>query len=321
MVMYSAAIIAGLAVLILGANLMVDGASATARNFGISPMLVGLTVVGFATSAPEIIVSIAAALQGAPNLAIGNAIGSNIANIGLIGGATALAWPLLVHSKTLRREFPVMVAVSVMPVLFFVDDRLDRWEGLILLIAFAGFIYWVVQLGLRTRGHDSIEAEFAQEIRTDLTLRAAVTRIVVGLLLLSAGAESLVWGAEAVATELGISSLVIGITVVALGTSLPELAVSLTSARKGEYALAFGNIIGSNGFNSLAVIGIAAVIRPTDLDPSAIKLHLPVMLAFTIVLFFMAYNWSGLIKVRRVHGAILLSAYVAYMGVVAYQNF
>jgi len=319
--MYSAAIVVGLVLLIWGADLMVDGASVTARNLGVSPMLVGLTVVGFATSAPEILVAITAALSGAPNLAIGNAIGSNIANIGLIGGITAAAWPLTVHSQTLRRELPAMVAVSIVPVIFFLDSRLGRVEGLLLLVAFAGFMYWVIQLGLRTRGHDSIEEEYASEIPADMSMKAALTRIVVGLAALSIGANSLVWGSESVALALGISDMIIGITIVAIGTSLPELAVSLTSARKGEHGLAFGNIIGSNGFNSLAVIGIAASITPADLDPGAIRLHLPVMLAFTLAFFFLAYNWSGTIRVSRNAGAALLCGFVAYHSYLTYQIF
>lgn len=318
MLLYSAAVVIGLILLIWGADLMVVGASATANHFGVSPMLVGLTVVGFATSAPEILVAIAAALSGAPNLAIGNAVGSNIANIGLIGGATALAWPLAVYSQTLRREFPLMVAVSIVPIIFFLDSRVTRIEGLALLVVFAGFIYWIVQLGLRTRGHDAIEAEYASGIPTDVTIGGALLRIAAGLALLGVGARVLVWGCHSIALEFGVSDMVIGITVVAVGTSLPELAVSLTSARKGEHALAFGNIIGSNGFNSLAVIGIAALIDPADLDPEAILLHLPVMLAFTVTFFFMAYNWSGMIRVSRVHGAALLSGFVAYYGYIGY---
>jgi len=319
--MYSAAIVVGLILLIWGADLMVDGASVAARNLGVSPMLVGLTVVGFATSAPEILIAITAALSGAPNLAIGNAVGSNIANIGLIGGVTALAWPLTVYSQTLRRELPAMVAVSIVPVIFFLDNRLGRIEGLLLLATFAGFMYWIVQLGLRTRGHDSIEAEYASEIPADMSMRAAVTRIILGLVALSVGARVLVWGSESVAFALGISDMIIGITVVAIGTSLPELAVSLASARKGEHGLAFGNIIGSNGFNSLAVLGIAAAIAPADLDPEALRLHLPVMLVFTLAIFFMAYNWSGTIRVGRTAGAALLGGFAVYHGYLAYQIF
>lgn len=319
--MYSAAILVGLALLIWGADLMVIGASATASNLGVSPMLVGLTVVGFATSTPEILIAINAALSGATNLAIGNAIGSNIANIGLIGGITALIRPLTVFSQTLRIEFPVMMAVSVVPVIFFFDNQLGRLEGLALLAIFAGFFYWIVRLGLRTHGHDAIEAEYASEIRTDMSTRAAVTRILIGLVALSIGARSLVWGSESVAVILGISDMIIGLTIVAVGTSLPELAVSVASARKGEHGLAFGNIIGSNGFNSLAVIGIAAVIEPAALDPAALRLHLPVMLGFTIGFFFLAYNWSGTIRVGRSAGALLLSGFCLYFGYIGYLTF
>jgi cation:H+ antiporter len=321
MLLYSAAIIVGLALLVWGADLMVVGASATAHNFGVAPMLVGLTVVGFATSAPEILVAINAALSGTPNLAVGNAIGSNIANIGLIGGMTALVRPLTVFSQTLHREFPVMVAVSIIPVMFFFDNHLGRLEGLFLLIVFAGFIYWIVQLGLRTLGHDAIEAEYASEIRTDMSTAAAVARMLVGLTALSIGARSLVWGSQEVAMAFGISDMIIGLTIVAVGTSLPELAVSIASARKGEHGLAFGNIIGSNGFNSLAVIGIAAVIEPAVLDPAALRLHLPVMMAFTIGFFFMAYNWSGTIRVGRRSGATLLAGFCVYYAYIGFLTF
>lgn len=321
MLMYSAAIIVGLALLIWGADLMVIGASAAANNLGVSPMLVGLTVVGFSTSAPEILVAINAALSGTPNLAIGNAIGSNIANIGLIGGITALVRPLTVFSQTLRSEFPVMVAVSIVPVIFFFDNHLSRLEGVALLAIFAGFFYWIIQLGLRSHGHDAIEAEYASEIRTDISTGAAATRMLIGLVALSIGARSLVWGSESVAVILGISDMIIGLTIVAVGTSLPELAVSVASARKGEHGLAFGNIIGSNGFNSLAVIGIATVIEPATLDPAALRLHLPVMLGFTIGFFFLAYNRSGTIRVGRSAGALLLSGFCLYFGYIGYQTF
>lgn len=322
MLMYSAAIVIGLVLLVWGADLMVIGASATATHFGVSPMLIGLTVVGFATSAPEILVAIAAAWSGSPNLAIGNAIGSNIANIGLIGGLTALVYPLTVYSDTLRREFPVMVAVSTVPLVFFLDGYVARWEGLILLLTFAGFMYWIVQLGIRNRGRDDqIEADYAAEIPTDVPIRGAILRIALGLAALSGGARILVWGSQSAALALGISDMVIGITIVAVGTSLPELAVSLVSARKGEHGLAFGNIIGSNGFNALAVIGITAVIAPATMDPDVVWLHLSVMLAFTIAFFLMAYNWSGTIRVGRMAGALLLGGFVAYHGYIAYQTF
>ena len=278
MLLYVSALISGIALLIWGADRMVLGASVTARQMGVSPMIVGLTVVGFATSAPEIVVSIIAALDGFPNLAIGNAIGSNIANIGLVGGMTALLWPLKVDSSTLRREFPVMVAVSILPVILLPDGMLSRLDGLILLCAFAGFFYWIARLGQQTRGHDTIEAEYASEIPADMKRSLAVWWMILGLTLLIGGSKALVWGAENIARELEITGTVLGITVVAIGTSLPEMAVSILAARKGEHGLAFGNIIGSNSFNMLAVIGIAATISPTTLDcisRSCWRLRLP----------------------------------------------
>jgi cation:H+ antiporter len=321
MLMYAITLILGITLLVWGADRMVAGASVTARNMGVSPMLVGLTVVGFATSAPEIVVAVMAALNGAPNLAIGNAIGSNIANIGLVGGVTALTWPLLVKSETLRHEFPVMVAVSILPVILITDGLLSRAEGLFLLCAFAGYFYWIIQLGLRTRGHDAIEAEFASEIPTDMKQSLAIWRIILGFALLIGGAKALVWGGENIARELGISDTVLGITVIAVGTSLPEMAVSALAARKGEHALAFGNIIGSNGFNMLAVLGIATAIHPATLDAATISLHFPAMLTFTVAFFFMAYNYKGTINVSRWAGAALLISFIAYHTYVAIETF
>jgi len=321
MLLYAAALTSGLFLLIWGADRVVIGASVTARNMGVSPMLVGLTVVGFATSAPEMLVSIMAALDGVPNLAIGNAIGSNIANIGLVGGMTALAWPLRVQSQTLRSELPVMVAVSILPVIVFWDGRLSRPEGIFLLCAFAAYFYWIVRLGLQTRGHDTIEAEYASEIPADIKPGIAAGWIIAGLALLIAGSKALVWGGEHIAHAMGISDTLLGITVVAVGTSLPEMAVSIMAARKGEHGLAFGNILGSNIFNMLAVIGITAVILPVQLDATTFSPHFVTMLGFTLALFFMAYNYTGTIRVSRWAGAVLLIGFIAYHATIAVKTF
>lgn len=321
MLVYGFALISGIALLVWGADRTVLGASVTARSMGVSPMLVGLTVVGFATSAPEIVVSIVAALNGAPNLAVGNAVGSNIANLGLVGGITALAWPLLVQSPTLRSQFPVMVAVSIVPMVLIPDGTLSRFDGFILLAVFVGFFSWIVKLGLRSRGHDAIEAEYAAEIRDDIPRGRAVLWIIFGLGLLVGGSQALVWGAENIARELSISDTILGISVVAVGTSLPELAVSILAARKGEHALAFGNIIGSNGFNMLAVLGIAAAIEPAALDRATVTLHFPVMLALTVAFFFMTYNRNGTMRVGRWAGAVLLTSFIAYHAIVAIETF
>jgi cation:H+ antiporter len=320
MLLYASAMFVGFVSLVWGADRMVTGAAVTARNFGLAPMLIGLTVVGFATSAPEILVSMSAALQGSPNLAIGNAIGSNIANIGLVGGAAALVRPLVVKSETLRRELPAMVAVSILPVILMPDLVLGRGDGLILLLAMVGFFYWIVRLGMRTRGRDTLEAEYAAEIPGDVKQSVAYTSIAIGLSALLIGATALVWGAENVALVLGISDLILGLTVVAIGTSLPELAVSVTAARKGHHGLAFGNIIGSNAFNMLAVIGVAAAIHPAALTADVVQLHLPVMLAFTVAFFFMSYNYSDTVRLRRLSGGVLLFGFLMYYGYIAYQT-
>lgn len=312
MFLYLLAVLAGLALLVWGADQVVIGASVTARAMGVAPMLIGLTVVGFATSAPEVLVAATAAARGSPGLAIGNALGSNIANIGLVIGCAALVRPPRIRSQTLRQELPVMLAVSVLPVLLFPDQRLGRIDGLLLLAGLAGFLYWIVRLGLRTRGLDPIEAQYAAEIPTGLTPARAGLAIAVGLATLLVGANALVWGGENVAREIGVSDLVIGVTVVAIGTSLPELAVSIVSARKGEHGLAVGNIIGSNAFNLLAVIGVAAVIRPAELEAEAVLVHLPVMVAFTLAFFFIAYSHREEIRIGRPAGAMLLAAFCGY---------
>ncbi len=316
MLLFAVAMLVGFAMLIWSADQIVIGSGAAARNLGISPMLIGLTIVGFATSLPEVIVSATAALAGVPNLAVGNALGSNIANIGLVIGASAAVRPLVVSSETLRKELPVMLAICVAPVLLFADMELGRLDGMLLLAGLVTFIWWVTRLGLQTRGHDAIEAEYAAELPSGISTQRAALLILVGLVVLTAGSNLLVWGSENLARALGVSDLIIGLTVVAVGTSLPELAVSVASARKGEAGLALGNIIGSNAFNMLAVVGVAAALKPAPLEADAVRLHLPAMLGFTLAFFFIAYNRTETMRVGRGAGALLLAAYLAYLGVV-----
>jgi len=316
MLLYLTAILAGFLLLVWGADRVVLGASAIARHLGVSPMLIGLTVVGFATSLPEVIVSATAALSGSPNLAVGNALGSNVANIGLVVGVAALTRPLATGSSTLRKELPVMLAVSVLPAVLFPDGTLTRLDGFLLLGGLVGFMVWIIRLGRSTHGVDPIEAQYAAELPSGVTLPKATVAVLVGLLTLLAGANSLVWGSESVARLLGISDLVLGVTVVAIGTSLPELAVSIVSARKGEHGLALGNVIGSNAFNLLAVIGVAAAIKPARLEPDAMLLHLPVMVGFTLAFFVIAYNRDNVMRVGRLAGGALFLAFCCYHAVV-----
>ena len=314
MLNYTVATLAGFVLLIWGADRFVLGAASTARNLGLSPLLIGLTLVGMATSGPEIFVSITASLAGEPALAAGNAIGSNIANIGLVLGMTALITPISVRSVTLRREMPALLAVTLVVTMAFINLKLGRIEGLLLMLTLVLVLYWLVVLGSRTEANDPLAFDIASEIPRDIPMGQALGWLTVGLVVLLTGANLLVWGAQNLAVKFGVSELVIGLTVVAIGTSLPELAVSVVSALKGEHDMAIGNIIGSNLFNSLAVIGIAGLIHPATFERELLTVHLPVMIGMTLVLFLMTYNFGGNSRIRRVEGAILLGAFLCYHG-------
>ena len=315
-----AELIAGLVLLIWGADRFVHGAAATARNLGVAPLLIGLTVVAFATSAPEVLIAIVAASRGETVLAVGNAIGSNIVNIGLVLGIVAIIRPIEMTSATLRREMPALLAVSLLTVSLFLDSYLSRVDGFVLMTGLVIVMVWLVRLGVRSSASDPMTAEYEAEIPRDLSMRAALLWLIIGLIALLFGAKFMVGAAIEVAQALGVTELVIGITLVALATSLPELAVSLVSALKGEYGLALGNIVGSNTFNSLAVIGIAAIIEPTALPPSVLSLHIFVLVAFTLVLFAMTYDYDGKGHISRLEGSALLIAFLAYDAYVVTQN-
>jgi cation:H+ antiporter len=315
-----AEVFVGLILLVWGADRFVHGAAALARNLGVAPLMIGLTIVSFATSAPEVLVSVVASLRGEPDLAIGNAIGSNIANIGLVLGIVALVRPIELKSATLRREMPALLAVSLLTVALFLDSQLNRVDGMVLLTGLVIVTIWLVRLGLRTSSTDPMQADFEAEIPKDMKMRTAIIWLVVGLAALLFGAELLVDGTIEIAREIGVSEIVIGITLVALATSLPELAVSLVSAIRGEFGLAIGNIVGSNIFNLLAVVGIAALIQPAVLPPSVLSLHIFVMVAFTLVLFAMTYEYDGRGAISRFEGFALVTAFLSYNTYVVLQN-
>lgn len=307
------AVIVGFVTLIWGADRFVLGAASFARNLGVSTMLIGLTIVGFGTSAPEVLVSAMAALQGTPGLAVGNAIGSNIANIGLVLGATALVAPLNVGSQTVRQEIPILLLVTVVTMGLLLNGHLSRLDGLGMLIGLFVLVAWMVRLGLRHGPEDHLLADYDAEIRTDLSFGASVTWTAVGLLVLLTGAQSLVWGASGLARTLGVSDTVIGVTIVAIGTSLPELAVCIAGARKREHDLVLGNIMGSNMFNLLAVIGVAGVMAPERLDPTVLAFHFPSMVVLTLALFAMSYDLrGGPGRINRLEGGMLLAAFASY---------
>jgi cation:H+ antiporter len=305
-------LIGGFILLVWGADRLIAGASAMARNMGVSPLIIGLTIVAAGTSAPELVVSAVAAYRGNPELAVGNAIGSNIANIGLILGVTALIYPLRVESETLKREYPILMFVMVGSFILAADLMYTRPEGWLMIVGLVGLLGWMVGLGLRRGPSDPLALEFEAEIPTDMPMKTASLWLSVGLIVLPLSSSFLVDGAITVARALRVSEAVIGLTIVALGTSLPELAASVTSALRREDDLAIGNIIGSNMFNILGVLGVAAAIRPVAIDPIMLRQDFPVMFVFTVLLFFMAYGFRGPGRIRRRSGALLLVMYLMY---------
>jgi cation:H+ antiporter len=307
-----AAVLAGLILLVYAADRFVYGAAGTANALGVSPMIIGLTIVGFGTSAPEILVSATAALNGNPGLGFGNAIGSNITNIALVLGITALVLPLEVDSQTLRREFPALLLISIGTYLLVFDGNLSLLDSGLLLASIVFLLGLLAFIAKKRRRGDPIDAEYLEEIPTNVTVVKGFMWLAIGLVLLLGSSNLLVWGAVNIAVFFGISDLIIGLTIVAIGTSLPELAASIMSAIKQEHELVIGNIIGSNMFNLLAVIGVAGLISPGEFPPDAISRDMPIMLAFTVILFFMAYGWKGAARITRIEGGILLAGFVAY---------
>jgi cation:H+ antiporter len=311
-----AQLVGGFLLLVWGADRLVAGASALARNLGVSPLIIGLTIIAFGTSAPELVVSAVAAYRGNPGLAVGNAIGSNIANIGLILGLTALVYPLRVESQTLRREYPVLILIMVASFIMAADLMFNRGEGWLLLAGLLALVIWMIRFSLRRAPDDPLAAEFAAEIPRDMPTGHAVFWMLAGLVILPLSSRFLVEGALFIARSLEVSETVIGLTIIALGTSLPELAAALTSALRHEDDLAIGNVIGSNMFNILGVLGLATVIEPVAVEPLMLRQDFPVMFLFTALLFVMAYGIRGPGRISRGSGALLIALFVAYQAVI-----
>jgi cation:H+ antiporter len=306
-------LLGGLILLVWGADRLVAGASVTARNLGVTPMVIGLTIVAYGTSAPELVVSLVASYQGQAGLAVGNVIGSNIANIGLILGVTALVHPLRVESATLKREYPQLLVIMLICLFMAWNLEFSRMEGFILLGGLVALTWVMVWLGKVKEPEDPLAQEFAAEIPVNMPTRHALLWIVVGLLVLPLASHFLVQGSLTIARALHVSETVIGLTIVAIGTSLPEFATSLTSALRKEDDLAIGNVIGSNMFNVLGVLGAAAVTRPLAFDPGILRQDIPVMLLFTVLLFFLAYGFRGPGRIGRRSGLLMLSLFIAYL--------
>jgi len=308
------AVVVGLVLLVWGSDRFVFGASATARNLGIPPLVIGLTVVGVGTSAPEMLVSATAALQGNPGVSIGNALGSNIANIGLVLGVTALVRSVLVRSRIFRLEFPAMFGVMALAWILLGDGTLDRNDGLVLSLAFVILLLFMLSIAVRARRSDPLQREFARRIPTDVGTGKALLWFVVGLATLLMGSQAMVWGAVSIARSFEVSDLLIGLTVVAVGTSLPELATSITSVLKNEPDIAVGNVIGSNMFNLLPVLAIAGLIAPTTVPLEALQRDFPVMLTLSVALVVMSWGFRRPGRIARWEGGVLLLAFVGYQG-------
>ena len=316
MLIAAAAILVGFIVLIWSADLFVAGAASIAENMGMSPVIIGLTIVSFGTSAPEILVSITATLADAGTLAIGNAIGSNIANVGLVLGATVMIAPLQVHPSCMRKEMPILLAVTVGAGLLLVDGNLNRLDGCLMI----GCLCLILVHMMRTQSKDEVligEAE--QEPLPHLTPVRAWLTFAFGLMLLIASSRVLVWGATEIAEMLGVSELIIGLTIVAIGTSLPELAATIASALRGHTEIAVGNVIGSNLFNLLAVMSIPGLIYPLDLSPAVLERDYATMTIFTVLLGMAIYFGrlregarAGHSYVGRSVGTLLLTLYGLY---------
>lgn len=307
-------LLVGLVLLIASAERFVFGASALARNLRVSPLLVGVVIVGFGTSAPEMLVSAIAAWQGNSGLAIGNAIGSNITNIALILGAGALIRPLSVHSQVLRRELPILLAAMLVCWVLLSNGRIDRLDGIMLLGAFAAILYWMISVAGRAR-LDGIDPLAEPGTPSGVTNLRAMMWLAVGLVVLLASSRLLVWAAVDLAELLGLSDLVIGLTIVAVGTSLPELAATATAAFRRMDDIAVGNVVGSNTFNTLAVLGLPGVIAPGPFAPEVLTRDVPLMVVLTLALFAMGYGLGSTGRINRLEGGVLLLAFAGYQWV------
>lgn len=312
MTLFFASVALGLFLLVWSADKFVDGASDVARYLGMSPLLIGMVIIGFGTSAPEMVVSAMSSANGSPGIALGNAYGSNITNIALILGLTSLLMPINVHSQVLKKELPILLGITVLTIGLIADLDLSRLDAIVLLVVFSGIVGWTIKQGL-TENKDALGTEMDMELSTHHTpIKKSVFFLIFGLLVLVLSSRLLVYGAVGIATALGVSEILVGLTVVAVGTSLPELASSVIAARKGESDLALGNVLGSNLFNTLAVVGISGSIAPSTIEREIFYRDISVMTALTLLLFFFSYGFRGKGRISRVEGAILLAGYIGY---------
>jgi len=310
-------LIIGLVFLVWSSDIFIDGAASTAKHLNISPLVIGVVVLGFGTSMPEIIVSILASSEGNPGLAIGNVIGSNIANIALVLGITAMLAPIVVKSSLLKKEFPVLIAITLIVYALILDSHLGTVDGIILLTLLVITMAWMIKTNkaVETDPNDPIVDETISELDDlpDLSKRKAYGFLIAGLIVLMASAKLMVWGAVEIAEFFEVPDLIIGLTIVAVGTSLPELAAAIAAAKKNEADLMIGNIIGSNLFNLLAVLAMPALIAPSLLSAEVVYIDYVIMLGLTVVMLLFALPRKGSTKISRIEGVLLAGAFISYM--------
>ncbi|MBZ1393164.1 calcium/sodium antiporter [Psychrobacter pacificensis] len=306
------AILIGLAILVWSADVFIDGATALAKKFSVPSFLIGVLILGIGTSAPEMVVSVLAALEGSPELALGNAYGSNIINIALVLGATVLISPIIIRKGIVKRDLPLLLLVTAIAAWQLRDGILSQADGLVLLVLLFAVLGLQIVLSIR-EGYHEHEDDSADSDETELSIARGLGSLLLGMLMLVISSRAIVWGAVELATLWGLSELIIGLTIVAVGTSLPELVSSLSAARKGEHDMALGNIIGSNIFNTLAVVGLATVIAPISADPVILSRDVLAMGLLTILLVALCmFAFTKKRQFGRTSGATLVLFFVGY---------
>lgn len=302
------AVIIGLAVLVWSADTFIDGATSLAVRFNMPSFLIGVVILGIGTSAPELVVSALAAVAGSPDLALGNAYGSNIINITLVLGVTALISPILIRANVIRHDLILLLAVTALAAFQLLDGNLSMTDGIVLITSLIGVLLIQIFLSLRNNTAADVDAP------KDINIAKALATLTLGLVLLIVSSRSIVWGAVELATLWGMSELLIGLTIVAIGTSLPELVASVAAARRGEHDMALGNVIGSNLFNTLGVVGVATVISPIkNIAPEILSRDVLMMAGVTLLLFVLAiiaYNRQG--EMKRGSGLVLILTFIGY---------
>ncbi|AEG31240.1 Na+/Ca+ antiporter, CaCA family [Thiomicrospira cyclica ALM1] len=312
----------GLALLVFSSNYFIEGTANVALRYKVSPLIIGIVIIGFGTSSPEIIVAIIASLEGNPGLAIGNAVGSNITNIGLVLGVTALIAPLVVKSSVLRREFPILLIVTGFGMALIMDHRLGVVDGIILLTTLFAILGWMIYSNRNISSNDPLSEDINKELNElpKLSKAKSFTYLILGLIFLIISARMMVWGAVEIAEYFEIPDLIIGLTIIAIGTSLPELAAAITAALKNEVDLMIGNILGSNLFNILAVLAVPSILAPSLIDIEVLKRDYPIMLLFTVAMLLVALPRKGNAVISRIEGGLLLTLFVAYLGLLYYST-